>query len=83
MVQLEQVNDGDVDELLRAEGFLQDQPLHTQTQQQPRHTDGLAQICTSRCVKRRLVVPETAPPVSLSGRPACPDSYSGRRDRET
>lgn len=31
VVQLEQVDDGDVDELLRAEGFLQDQPLHTHT----------------------------------------------------
>lgn len=31
VVKLEQVDDGDVDELLRAEGFLQDQPLHTHT----------------------------------------------------
>lgn len=31
VVQLEQVDDADVDELLRAEGFLQDQPLHTQS----------------------------------------------------
>lgn len=31
VVQLKQVDDGDVDQLLRAEGFLQDQPLHKHT----------------------------------------------------
>ncbi len=29
VVQLKQVDDSDVDQLLRAEGFLQDEPLHT------------------------------------------------------
>lgn len=29
VVQLKQVDDGDVDQLLGAEGLLQDQPLHT------------------------------------------------------
>lgn len=31
VMQLEQVDDGDVDQLLGAEGLLQDQPLHTHT----------------------------------------------------
>lgn len=30
-----------------------------------------------------FVLPETAPPVSPSDRPVCPDSYSSTRDRET
>lgn len=39
VVQLEQVDDGNVDQLLRAEGFLQDQPLHTHTRARSSHTD--------------------------------------------
>lgn len=41
VVQLKQVDDGDVDQLLRAEGFLQDQPLHAHTHTRARssHTD--------------------------------------------
>lgn len=35
VVKLKQVDDGDVDQLLRAEGFLQDQPLHTHIYMSP------------------------------------------------
>lgn len=42
VMQLEQVDDGDVDQLLGAEGLLQDQPLHTHTHTQSQRPEPMA-----------------------------------------
>lgn len=81
VVELKQVDDGDVDELLGAEGLLQNQPLHTIRQ-------GRLWSWSGSGVGGSILgadgdSPGTAPPVSPSGPPVCPDSCTGRRDRGT